>query len=83
MKKRVSPWDETEISSSRIEETAELTNPFQNLRSDKISPDQPPLSLGLKKPMIMAKVGAFGGASTRVWISPEERLCFPKLKKTK
>lgn len=81
MKSKVSPWDDED--KSVFKETADLVNPFNDLRHDRISPDQPPLSLSLKKPMIAAKVGAFGGASTRVWVSPEERLCFPKLKKIK
>jgi len=71
-----SPWSKPERES----ETAGLFNPLLDLIPEKMKPDTPPLSPTSRKPMISAFVGPAKGAKTRVWISPEERVCLPRLR---
>jgi hypothetical protein len=72
----LSPWSKPE----RMQDTSGLFNPLLDLIPEKIKPDTAPLSPTNRKPMIAAFVGPAKGPKTRVWISPEERVCLPRLR---
>lgn len=71
---------EQETARNQDDWTSKLFNPLERLTHDQMNPDQPPVSLINKKPMIMLKAGSFDGPKVRVWAAPSERLVFPKLK---
>ena len=81
-----SPWEDKKPNQleTAYAETAKssLRNPFSDMRHEKINPDQAPLSPTHRKPMIAVKIGAVDGPKVRVWVSPEERIVLPRLRKT-